>query len=173
MKCLLGLTEKSLIVLNGSNKQNVKVSIFDFQGSLLQKIDLSHHLSQFSLTNNELALNRSTSKLLVRFDNETLIYSFDQKRTVLVSSTGDPTISSIFLNDSEYTVTALEDGTIVVKSIKEDGKQIKKYNHYETPEKLPTDAAPLVIASTIIDSTPVIVSGGYNGTIRLEKVMNI
>lgn len=173
LNCLLGLTEKSLIILNGSSKQNVKISIFDFQGSLLQQIDLSHSLTQFHHTNNELALNRSTSKLLVRFDTETLIYSFDQKKTILVSSTAEYAISSIFLNDLEYTVTALKDGSILVKSIKEDGKVIRKYNHYEHPEKVPAEVQPIAIASTVIDDTPVIVSGGYNGVIRLEKIMSL
>lgn len=171
--CLLGLTEKSLIVLNGSSKQNVKVSIFDFQGSLLQQIDISHGLTRFHATNNEVALNRFTSELLVRFDTEILIYSFDQKKTILVFSFTEPVVSSIFLNDLEYTVTALKDGSIIVKSIREDGKQITKYNHYENPEKIPAEAQPITISSTVIDDTPVIVSGGYNGVIRLEKIINL
>ncbi|KAG0674021.1 hypothetical protein C6P43_000866 [Kluyveromyces marxianus] len=173
LNCLLGLTEKSLIILNGDSKHNVKVSIFEFQGSLLQQIDLSHTLSQFHATNNELALNRSTSKLLIRFESETLIYSFDQKKTILVFSTPQPAVSSIFLNDLDYTATALKDGTIIVKSIKEGGKQVKIYNHYEHPEKTPAGVQPITISSTVIDKTPVIVSGGYNGVIRLEKVMNL
>lgn len=173
LKCLFGLTEKSVIVLNGSKRKNIKVSIYDFQGSLLQNIDLSRNLSEFHPTDNQLALNRSTSKLLVRFGGETLIYSFDQKRTVLVSSTGRPTVSSIFVDETEYTATALDDGTIMVKSINENGKLMKKYNHYDDPDKVPTDAQPINIASTVINSAPVIVSGGYDGTIRLEQVLNI
>lgn len=169
-----GITEKSLIVFYSEPYELV---IYDFQGKVLQKIDLSK-LITFSLGKNSkpmLFLNKKSSKLLIILQKSVLLYSFDQKKMILKQTLKLHPISIIFKSFQDHVAIAYENGVIEVRSIKDFGTILKKYNFSdETSARKETSTSSFksitTIDSTVINSLTVIVSGDTNGTLTLMKV---
>lgn len=193
---ILGITEKSLIVFYGDSYDIV---IYNFQGEKLQVVKLKDVLSQSTLTKDDatkLFLNKESSKMLIQVGDTIAIYSFDQKKIILKQQLAHPPTSIVFRFSNDYVVLAYADGVIELRDITSFHKVLKKYNHYDDEneyadaEDVKQESATddgvegehvgelkqnvhngIIIDVTEVDSVPVIVSGGDDGMIRLEKLV--
>lgn len=198
---ILGMTEKSLIVFyedfcelviyNFQGEVLQKVSLKDTieKGRKAQTFNDVHV--------GKLYLNKQSSKLLIQLDNLISIYSFDRKKIILAEALHNVPTSVVFRSPRDYVVFAYDDGLVEVRKIEIFHKILKKYNHYDEEDEYETEDSlkhlqPLddseediiddlrqnshkgvIIDVTEIDSAPVIVSGGEDGIIRLERVVEV
>lgn len=179
-----GITEKSLIVFYGEPYELV---IYNFKGKVLQEIDLSKFITSPLGKNSKpmLFLNKKSSKLLIILQKLVLLYSFDQKKMILKQTLKSHPINIIFKSFQDHVAIAYENGVIEVRSIKDFGTIMKKYNYSdESSAKKETSTSAnsqsqssfksiTTIDSTVINSMTVIVSGDTNGKITLRKVPEV
>ncbi|AET39596.1 Far8p Ecym_4563 [Eremothecium cymbalariae DBVPG len=193
---ILGLTEESLIVLY---LDPCHLAIYNFQGKILQQLDLGHlvkDLQPRGKNTTRLVLNKKTSKVLVQINNQIIIYSFDQKKTVANFTLESIPSNIIFKFNSESIILGYADGTIEIRNLTDIRNIIKNYNHYDIKKSASaqntnkgqqsdpnsetnTDDDESSVKSfmsmdiAVVDGTLAIVSGGDNGLIRLESVWEI
>ncbi|CUS20524.1 LAQU0S01e08548g1_1 [Lachancea quebecensis] len=194
---ILGMTEKSLILFK---EDPFELVIYTFGGDVLQRISLQEEVSKqtdSTDTNNDgskkLLLNKQSSKLLIQLGRYVAVYSFDRKKIVLSKQLPMAPTSAIFRSPKDYVIFAYDDGLIEMRNINNFQDVVKTYNHYDdeteyedeedtkatapnTAEKEVMDevrqtaSKGVIIDMTEIDSAAVIVSGGDDGIIRLERV---
>lgn len=115
---------------------------------------------------------------------------------ILKQQLAHPPTSIVFRFSNDYVVLAYADGVIELRDITSFHKVLKKYNHYDDEneyadaEDVKQESATddgvegehvgelkqnvhngIIIDVTEVDSVPVIVSGGDDGMIRLEKLV--
>lgn len=180
----LGMTEKSLIVLN---KDPDELNIYSFQGKQLQKIDIKKYLSNdIGLDlDAKLYLNKKSSKLLILIRELLLIYSFDQKKVTVKQFLRSQPTSTIFNSCKDYLALAYDDGYIELRNIKDFNSVIKRYNHVneveldENTQSLmdsglrPMDRNPIVMQDTEVNSHKVIISADNSGRMRLNEIQEL
>ena len=171
LDCILGITEKSLILLSSNPYQ---LTIYDFEGKLLQKIDLKIDTILSGKPEEEgyhLFLDRKTSKLLIQLSNERLlVYSFDKKKVVLKEQlTPSSTLPiQLDLNDSIIAVS-YSNGDFEFRNLENLKPSIDEFvvadiNFSERKE-------PVVFSSNlIVDSTPVLITVNKNNEVLLHKI---
>ncbi|KAM3163587.1 Far8 [Lachancea thermotolerans] len=194
---ILGMTEKSLILFK---EDPYELVIYTFGGDILQRISLQEAVSKqtdSADTSNDgckkLLLNKQSSKLLIQLGRFVAVYSFDRKKIVLSKQLTMTPTSTIFRSPKDYVIFAYDDGLIEMRNINNFQDVVKTYNHYDeeaeyededdtkantsnTTEKevmsevRQTTSKGVIIDMTEIDSAAVIVSGGDDGIIRLERV---
>ncbi|AMD20850.1 HDR108Cp [Eremothecium sinecaudum] len=191
---ILGLTEESLIVLY---LDPCHWTIYNFQGKVLQQYDLSEFTTDLNPKGNNvtrLVLNKKTSKLLIQINNQLIVYSFDQKKTVATFELESIPSNIVFKFNSEIVVLGYCDGTIEVRDLKDFDKIIKSYNHYRIENNaLSSDVAHhrsdvvtraegekeipmknfINMDVAIVNDTPAIVSGGDSGLVRLVSLHDV
>lgn len=167
----MGITEKSLILLSSNPYQ---LTIYDFEGKLLQKIDLKIDTILSGKPEEEgyhLFLDRKTSKLLIQLSNERLlVYSFDKKKVVLKEQlTPSSTLPiQLDLNDSIIAVS-YSNGDFEFRNLENLKPSIDEFvvadiNFSERKE-------PVVFSSNlIVDSTPVLITVNKNNEVLLHKI---
>ncbi|CAI4049405.1 hypothetical protein SUVZ_13G1680 [Saccharomyces uvarum] len=174
LDCILGITEKSLILLSSNPYQLV---IYNFEGVLLQKINLkldaifSRKMGELVGERCHLFLNEKTSKLLIQLNNETLfVYSFDQKK--IISKEKLTPVSTlpiqIYLNDSIITIS-YSNGDFGFKNLENlepliDEVFIANINLTENEEHV------IFSSNLIVGSTPVLIARNKNNEILLHKI---
>lgn len=147
-----GLTEKSVIVLYDDP---LSLVIYDFEGSILQTIDLSTSIDDILdplSTIVKLYLNKDSSKLLIQVDNRITCYSFDQRQIILKKSLSSiPLVVSFKFND-DYIAVSYDDGTVEVRGLNNFKKILMKYNEAGHPatsvDMLMINNSPIIISTT-------------------------
>lgn len=171
LDCILGITEKSLILLSSNPYQLV---IYNFEGVLLQKIDLKIDaiLSRKPIEERcHLFLNEKTSKLLIQLNNDTLlVYSFDQKKIISKEKLAPASTLpiQINLNDSIITIS-YSNGDFGFKNLENlepliDEVIIANINSTENEEHV------IFSSNLIVSSTPVLIARNKNNEILLHKI---
>lgn len=171
LDCILGITEKSLILLSSNPYQLV---IYNFEGVLLQKIDLKIDAILSCKPIGErchLFLNEKTSKLLIQLNNETLlVYSFDQKKIISKEKLAPASTLpiQIDLNDSIITIS-YGNGDFGFKNLENlepliDEVFIANINLTEKEENV------IFSSNLIVSSTPVLIARNKNNEILLHKI---
>ncbi|CEP63929.1 Far8p LALA0_S09e05666g [Lachancea lanzarotensis] len=192
---ILGMTEKSLIIFK---KDPYELVIYTFQNEVLQRISLQDDIAgvfpDLSLIDDScrrLLLNKRSSKLLIQLGDFIAVYSFDRRKTVLATRLETTPTSLVFRSPKDDLILAFDDGTIEIRNIASFSKVWKSYNHYDDETEYEDENAPklekktedstlaklrqnghkgLIIDTADIDSTTVIISGGDDGMIRMERI---
>lgn len=126
MNCCFGITENSIIVFYGNP---FYLQIYSFQGSSLQRVDLSKmiplNLPIFDLElRSRMLINKQASQLLIQISNYLLIYSFDQKSIKLIYLSNN--IENLLLIDSKnWLLLMYADSIVEVRSLNELDKILK------------------------------------------------
>ncbi|SCV03656.1 LAME_0H12178g1_1 [Lachancea meyersii CBS 8951] len=196
---ILGMTEKSLIIFK---QEPFELVIYTFQGESLQKISLQEEISaafkDSGVTDDfcrRLLLNKQSSKLLIQLGETIAVYSFDRRKIIFATRLETAPTSILFRSAKDDLIIAFDDGTIEIRNIANFSTVLKSYNHYDdeteyeeeslkfnAPEKKGGDETlaqlrqighkGLIIDTADIDSTTLIISGGDDGMIRLERVID-
>ncbi|CCD23176.1 Far8p NDAI_0B01420 [Naumovozyma dairenensis CBS 421] len=185
LSAILGMTEKSLIILTSSPYEMI---IYSFQGKLLQSIKLSENgsltrrseSSASNTTNGKLYLNKETSKIIIQLNKHLSTYSFDHKKVIMQEHLEFEPIDMIFQNSKDIICFAFANGSIEVRKLNTFQNIIKQYNHYDETIGETGDTDGLVIQllwqgqnkshNQDQNQIPVIVSGGEDGILRLERI---
>ncbi|SCU86293.1 LAMI_0D01332g1_1 [Lachancea mirantina] len=148
----------------------------------------------------KLYLNKLSSKILIQVGAHIAVYSFDTKSIVLSERLNSSPTGLVFKSPKDYIVLAYNNGTVEVRSTKNFHDTLKRYNHYDDENEYEDESGSqddkraqstnsnlaeegeelgdlrqsshtgVIIDVTEIDKIPVIVSGGDDGMIRLERV---
>ncbi|CCF55663.1 hypothetical protein KAFR_0A02250 [Kazachstania africana CBS 2517] len=177
LDCILGITEKSLIVLTSNL---LELEVYNFEGEILQTIELGKDVSKKKYSHGgRLFLNKDSSKILVQLKKHIIIYSFDQKRTVFQKTLENAPVSMYFKYNNDCIGIAYKDSVIEIRMLETFDQVLFKYIH-----RLPTQLGSqtdmtsqndkgLIIDATRIDgSKPILLSLGDN-ILKLETTDNI
>ena len=115
-------------------------------------------------------LNKETSKLLLQIGKALIVYSFDQKRIIVGEVLRNEPCSVLFQTDSDFILLAYRSGLIELRKLPSFQNIIKKYNHYEEMSSVNKNVCDIVVETVWSEGTPVIISGGENGILRLERI---
>ncbi|CCE65920.1 hypothetical protein TPHA_0N01390 [Tetrapisispora phaffii CBS 4417] len=159
----LGMTEKSVIVLYNNP---TKLVIYDFQGNVLQTIDLSNSLKSISqplYTLSGLYINKETSKLLIQVDRRILIYSLDQKKIIL-----NETLSKIPLHVSykfsrDLIAITYSDHSVEIRNV--DNFHTLLYSYGSLDDQL-------IVDLIIINNSPIVVINTWDNKVLLHKLVD-
>lgn len=171
LDCILGITEKSLILLSSNPYQ---LTIYDFEGKLLQKIDLKIDTILSGKPDEEsyhLFLDRKTSKLLIQLSNERLlVYSFDKKKIVLKEQlTPSSTLPiQLNLNDSIIAIS-YNNGDFEFRNLENLKPSIDEFV-VANINSLEGEGPVIFSSNLMVDSTPVLITVNKNNEILLHKI---
>ncbi|EDO14414.1 hypothetical protein Kpol_197p2 [Vanderwaltozyma polyspora DSM 70294] len=163
-----GITEKSIVVFYNNPFELI---IYNFQGTILQKIDLSNSIDITSVKPDlsdvfiKLHLNKDSSKLLLQLDNLIVCYSFDQRQVVLrytLPSIPDA-ISYKFIKD--IIAISYQDGTMEVRKLSNFNNIIKEYKSKTAPS-----TTHHLLELFIVNNIPFLASATNNNKITLHKL---
>ncbi|SCU81794.1 LAFA_0C07206g1_1 [Lachancea sp. 'fantastica'] len=192
---ILGMTEKSLIIFK---QDPYELVIYTFQNEVLQTISLQDDItaafqdvSTIDDSCRRLLLNKRSSKLLIQLGDFIAVYSFDRRKVVLAARLELIPTSIVFRSTKDDVILAFDDGTIEIRNVASFSKVLKTYNHYDDETEYEDESVPksekksddstlaklrqsghkgLIIDTADIDSTTVIISGGDDGMIRMERI---
>lgn len=167
LSATFGMTEKSLIVFYHNPYEIV---IYNYQGTVLQRINVSKELTSVSAGDSrpQLILNKKSSKLMIALRNHVLVYSFDQKKFILNGLLDSNPVSVIFKTPKDSAVFTYEDGDIEIKNLKDLSLMAQMSRSGEVGSQ--NEAKVKSVDSAIVNSTPVIVCGHNDGAITLQKL---
>lgn len=159
-----GMTEKSLIVLYAEPYELV---IYNYQGKVLQRVDISKQLLSTDKIRPSLILNKKSSKLLIALGNRILVYSFDKKKVILNETLKTQPTNIVFKTVRNCMLFGYEDGTV----------ELRKLNDFNSTLRAPieehkeaTDTKKVTrLDCTSVNSTTLIVSGFSDGTITVQR----
>ncbi|CAI4048006.1 hypothetical protein SKDZ_13G1610 [Saccharomyces kudriavzevii ZP591] len=171
LDCILGITEKSLILLSSNPYQLI---MYDFEGKLLQNIDLNIDTVLSGKPDEEnyhLFLDKRTSKLLIQLSNERLlVYSFDQKQIISKEQLTPSSTFPVQLNLNESIISiSYSNGDFEFKNLENLKPLIDEFfiANINSAEK----EGPVIFSSNlIVDSKPVLVTVNKNNEILLHKI---
>ncbi|QLQ80164.1 hypothetical protein HG537_0D01650 [Torulaspora globosa] len=159
-----GMTEKSLIVLYNDPYELV---IYNYQGKVLQRVDISKQLFPTDKLQPSLILNKKSSKLLIALGTHILVYSFDKKKVILNETLKTQPTTIVFKTVRNCMLFGYQDGTA----------ELRKLNNFNSTSRIaiqgqeePINCKKITrLDCTSVNSEILIISGFNDGTITVQR----
>lgn len=165
-----GMTEKSLIVFYS---EPYEIVIYNYQGKVLQRIDVSRLLGAVTVEvgSSQLLLNKKSSKFMLLLSKRVLVYSFDQKKFVLNGSLENSPVGIIFKTIKDTAAFAYKNGTVEIRDLNDFNtvNQLPKSSEHSSQTSVMVNS----VDSTVINSTPAVVFGHNDGTTTLRRLSEL
>ncbi|QLL34246.1 hypothetical protein HG536_0G01030 [Torulaspora globosa] len=159
-----GMTEKSLIVLYSDPYELV---IYNYQGKVLQRVEISKQLLTTDKIRPSLILNKKSSKLLIALGNRILVYSFDKRKVILNETLKTQPTNIVFKTVRNSMLFGYEDGTVEVRRLNDFTSILRV--PVEEHEEATNGKKVTHLDCTSVNSATLIVFGFDDGTIKVQR----